>query len=117
MNVRFSKTLLGAAALVALTTAVLPGAASAGEAHNRVNRQQSRINRGVADGQLTQHEYNRDENRLDRINNSRKADLSKNGGHLTPGEKQNLNRRLNGDSHQIYFTKHNLNHQPGAKSI
>jgi hypothetical protein len=117
MNTLFSKTILSAAAVVALGAAMLPGAAQAGEVNNRVNRQQGRINQGVASGQLTGREYNHDENRLDRINASRQADLAKNGGHLTPGERYNLNRRLNGNSNQIYFTKHDLRHQPGAPTI
>jgi hypothetical protein len=112
MNVPFSKAVLGAAAVLALASSAMP--ASAGEVDNRVNRQQARINQGVKSGQLTQHEYNRDESRLDRINAARNRDLAKNDGHLTAGEKARLNGRLNGDSKQIYFTKHNLNHQPGA---
>jgi hypothetical protein len=117
MNFQFSKTVLGAGALLAFAVATLPLAASAGEVHNRVARQQGRINQGVADGQLTHREYNRDESRLDRINAQRDRDLAKNGGHLTGGEEVRLNHELNGNSRNIYFTKHNLSHQPGAPTI
>jgi hypothetical protein len=117
MNALFSKTVLSAASLIALGAAMLPGAASAGEVNNRVNRQQARINQGVASGQLTGREYNHDESRLDRINAAREHDLKMNGGHLTAAEHSRLNQRLNGDSRQIYFTKHNLSHQPGAPTI
>jgi hypothetical protein len=108
MNALFSKSILTAGALAAFALATAPLAASAGEVANRVGNQQARINQGVASGQLTLGEYDRDENHLDRINAQRVHDLKMNGGFLTPGEKWNLNRELNNNSNRIYFTKHNL---------
>jgi hypothetical protein len=114
VNPLFSKSILGAGAIAAFALAISPVAASAGEVHNRVNNQQARINQGVRDGQLTQGEYDRDENHLDRINAQRDRDLSKDGGHLTPGQSHQLNRELNNNSNRIYFTKHDRARQPGA---
>jgi hypothetical protein len=54
------------------------------------------------------------ENREAAINQSRRADLAANGGHLTPGESRNLNRRENSVSRQIYRDKHNDIAQPGV---
>jgi hypothetical protein len=117
MTAPFSKAVLASAAALSLGAALLPAGAFAGEVNNRVNRQQARIDQGVRSGQLTQREYDADENRLDRINAARERDLRANGGTLTPAERANLNHRLNGNSNQIYFTKHNLAHQPGARTI
>lgn len=117
MNALFSKSILPAGALAAFAVALFPLAASAGEVHNRVNNQQQRIDQGVASGQLTRGEYDRDENHLDRINAQRDRDLSKDGGHLTAGQYHQLNRELNNNSNRIYFTKHDLRHQPGAPTI
>jgi hypothetical protein len=114
VNAIISKSILTAGAFAAFAAATIPLAASAGEVHNRVNNQQARINQGVRSGQLTQGEYDRDENHLDRINAQRDRDLRQNGGHLTSGEHYQLNHELNRNSNRIYFTKHNLRTQPGA---
>ena len=109
----FSKFVLAASAAAVLATA-LPLTANAGEVQNRFNDQQHRINAGVADGQLTRGEYGRDESRLRNDERERNADLSRNGGHLTAGERTRLNRQLNRNSNGIYFTKQNRARQPGA---
>ncbi len=110
----FSKFLLATTAAAAVATAVLPSAAQAGQVQNRFNRQQNRINQGVRSGQLTQREYNRDESRLQRDERLRNGDLRRNDDHLTPQERANLNRRLNNNSRDIYYTKHNRADQPGV---
>lgn len=107
-----TKSLATLAAVGALAVAALP--ASAGEVSNRVENQQDRIQQGVASGQLTQGEYNRDENRLRSINHQRLNDLRRNDGHLTAAERAHLNRELNRNSNRIYFTKHNRADQPGV---
>jgi hypothetical protein len=81
---------------------------------NRLNRQQARINQGLRSGQLTHKEANRDQRHLNHIEANRNADLARNGGHLTAGEKQRLNTRLNQNSNRVYNTKHNAYTQPGA---
>jgi hypothetical protein len=104
----------GAFVFAALVIAALPLAASAGEVDNRIHNEQGRVNQGVASGQLTSHEYNNVETRLNRINATRRNDLKANGGTLTAAEKHNLNVRENHLSNSIYFDKHNRAHQPGA---
>ena len=106
-----------AAFIMMQSLGLLPVAASAGEVHNRVDRQQGRINQGVRSGQLTQREYVSDENHLDRINAQRNRDLRHDDGHLTAAQHNQLNRELNRNSERIYFTKHNRAHQPGAPTI
>ena len=114
MNAFFSKAILTASTAVLIGATMLPLAASAGEVHNRVGNQQARINQGVRDGQMTRGEYGRTESRLDRINAQRERDLRANGGTLTRGEHNQLNRELNRNSRSIYYDKHNVNRQPGA---
>lgn len=113
-TVLISKFVLVSAVATALCTSALPSIAQAGPVQNRFNRQQARINQGVRSGQLTQREYNSDETRLQRDEWARNRDLRRNDGHLTRQERANLNRRLNNNSRDIYFTKHNRADQPGV---
>ncbi len=107
-----TKSLLATALFAAIAA---PLAANAGEVQNRVNNQQARINQGVASGQLTQREYNSTEGHLQAIEAQRRHDLRKNDGRLTADEFRQLNREENRNSRRIYFDKHNLAHQPGAR--
>ena len=101
--------------LLAASLALLaPFAASAQEVRGRELHQQQRIGQGVASGQITSRGASNIENREARINASRRADLAANGGHLTPGERRNLNRRENAASAQIDRDKHNGIAQPGV---
>ncbi len=108
MNARISKTVLSLTGAAALALSLTPLAASAGEVYNRDQTQQQRIDQGVASGQLTRREYNRDESNLNRIEAQRNRDLRRDGGNLTPGQYVQLNRELNRNSRNIYFTKHNI---------
>lgn len=112
MNAIITKAIATVVAVGALAVTALP--ASAGQVSNRVENQHDRIQQGVASGQLTRGEYNRDENRLRAIDFQRRSDLRRNDGHLTAGEQAHLNRELNGNSNGIYFTKHNRRDQPGV---
>lgn len=107
-----SKVILTTAGAAALAISVLPGVAQAGRINNRLNHEQARINRGVQSGQLTRREYSADEARLERDENLRNRDLKSNGGKLTPSEREQLNNRLNRNSRDVYFTKHNRADQP-----
>ena len=100
--------------LVATSALLIPFAASAQEVRNRELHQQQRIGQGLESGQITANGASRLESREARINASRRADLAANGGHLTPGEYRNLNRRENAASSQIYRDKHNGIAQPGV---
>ncbi|GAC1408866.1 MAG: hypothetical protein NVSMB64_17520 [Candidatus Velthaea sp.] len=104
--------LLIVAAAAALGLA--PLVANAGEVHNRIVRQNQRINQGVKSGELTYAEYHRLDRSADRINAQRRADLRANGGRLTPAEAAQLNREQNRLSDRISFDKHNAAEQPGS---
>ena len=73
----------------------------------RRDNQQQRIANGVRSGQLSPSETARAEGREQNINRSVAADRAANGGKLTAQEKQNINKRQNGASKQIYNEKHN----------
>jgi hypothetical protein len=81
--------------------------ADPGPVQQRIDNQQQRINNGVATGALTNHEAAHDEATDARLQADRNRDLADHGGHLTPAERANLNRRLNHSSAHIYNTKHN----------
>ncbi|MEA2690502.1 MAG: hypothetical protein QOJ39_1153 [Candidatus Eremiobacteraeota bacterium] len=100
------KTLIAAALFASV---VAPLAANAGEVQNRLNREQHRINQGVRNGSLTYGEYNRLDRSEDRIAAQRRRDLR--DGHLSPAERARLNREENRLSDQIYFQKHDRQHQ------
>jgi len=97
------------------TLALAPLGANAGEVHNRVNRENARINQGVKSGELTYGEYHRLDGTADHINAQRLRDLRANGGTLTAAQKTQLNREQNRLSDRIYFDKHNAHEQAGSK--
>lgn len=82
------------------------------EVGQRRANQQARIAQGIRSGQMTAGEAARAEGRQQNINRSIAADRAANGGRLTPQERQNINRRQNGASRQIYRQKHNGARQP-----
>jgi hypothetical protein len=100
--------------LAAALAAAAPAAASAQEVRGRELNQQQRIGQGLSSGQITARGAANLENREAAINASRTADLTANGGRLTPGESRNLNLRENALSQQIYVDKHNGVAQPGV---
>ncbi len=75
--------------------------------NGRLNRQQNRINAGIADHQLSPRGQYRLEARDNRIQTQEDIDRANNGGHLTFGERNRLERRLNGSSRAIYRRRHN----------
>jgi hypothetical protein len=92
---------------------------SAQYGNNRVGQrrenQQDRIAQGIKSGQLTAGETAKLENQQRGINQLVKADRAANGGKLTPGEKQQINKEQNAASKNIYNKKHNANTQAGTK--
>jgi hypothetical protein len=78
----------------------------------RRDLQQQRIANGVRSGQLSPSETAKLENHEQNINKHIAADRSANGGKLTPQEKQNINKRQNNASKQIYNEKHNAKTAP-----
>ena len=77
------------------------------EVGQRRENQQDRIANGVASGQMSPSEAAKAENHEQNINRHVAADRAANGGKLTPQERQNINRRQNNASRQIYHEKHN----------
>jgi hypothetical protein len=77
------------------------------EVGQRRENQQDRIAQGIRSGQMTAGEAARTEGREQNINRSVAADRAANGGKLTQQERQNINRRQNSTSGQIYRQKHN----------
>lgn len=80
--------------------------AGAGVIHNRQERQQQRIARGVESGQLTARETARLEGREAHLNREIHDMRSANGGSLTPGERALVERQQNRLSRSIYRQKH-----------
>jgi hypothetical protein len=81
----------------------------------RRENQQDRIAQGIKSGQLTAGETAKLENQQKGINQQVKADRAANGGKLTTGEKQQVNKEHNAASKNIYNKKHNAKTQPQAQ--
>ena len=75
--------------------------------NQRLENQQDRIQAGVKDDQLTKGETTHLKADDAAIHAEEKVDRSANGGTLTQGERQQLNRQLNRNSKQIYRARHN----------
>ena len=101
-------------AVLTLSVAILPLAASAGEVGQRVSDEQGRINAGVRSGQITPGENAGLQRRLNAINRTRERDLTFHNGHLTRSETHRLNRDENRLSHRIVVDTHNVRRDPGA---
>jgi hypothetical protein len=84
------------------------------EVNARQGNQQSRINQGVRDGQLTPGETRNLQNRDSSINRQAQADRRANGGSLTPQERQQVNQRQNNVSNSIRNDTHNANNDRSA---
>jgi hypothetical protein len=76
-----------------------------GDISREIAMQQKRINRGVADGQLSPRESAVVQDNLDRIR--ARFERMKADGLLTPGELANLSGLLGRNSRMIYNKKHN----------
>jgi hypothetical protein len=73
----------------------------------RRENQQDRIANGIASGKLTAGQTARLEKGEAGINQQTRTDRALNGGHLTQGEKQQINKEQNKMSGKIYRAKHN----------
>jgi len=82
-----------------------------GEINQRKENQQDRISQGIRSGQLTPREASHLESREAHINRQEARDKAANGGHLTAGERAQINREQNRTSRAIYRDKHNGAHQ------
>ena len=72
----------------------------------RRENQQDRIANGIASGKLNAAQTSRLEKGEAAINQETRTDRSLNGGKLTQGEKQTINKQQNQASNEIYKAKH-----------
>lgn len=84
----------------------VPGHPRVNEVNNRLDNQQNRIDKGVANGTMTQKQAARDETHDANIARRESVDEAKHNGHLTKAEQKNLNRSENRNSGHIYKQKH-----------
>jgi hypothetical protein len=80
---------------------------NAATVNQRRENQQDRIAQGVKSGQLTAHETASLERKESGVNRQIRNDRRHDDGHLTNGEKVQVNREQNRLSHDIYRDKHN----------
>ena len=89
-----------------------PGHPRINEVQQRIDNQESRVDKGISDGQINAKKAAHDDAKLAREQKSLNQDEAKNGGHITKGEQNNLNKRLNKGSKQIYRQRHNGQNPP-----
>lgn len=111
------KTFTTLALATLLSTAALPGSASAldlfhpfhprvNQVNGRMNNEQRRINNSVATGKLNPWQANRLERGEQHIQRQENRDLLKHNGHLTWRDRMHLNRAENRQSQRINQAEH-----------
>ena len=104
-NFRFSLLALAATTALAcgsvMAQAAVPGHPRVNEVNKRVNIQQKRIDKGVAQGTITPAQAARDEKHDANIAQRASADEARHNGHLTKAETRRLNHAENRNSHHI----------------
>lgn len=91
--------LLGANAMA--QNATVPAHPRVNEVNNRINHQQSRTSKGIANGTITGKQAANDEQRDANIAQRASADEAKHNGHLTKREYRHLNRAESRNSRHI----------------
>lgn len=79
----------------------VPGHPRVNEVNRRVDNQQQRIDKGLANGTITPTQAARDETHDANIAQRASADEARHHGHLTPRETLRLNHAENRNSHHI----------------
>jgi hypothetical protein len=113
MNLIFTSIVASAmfaSPVLAQTAQPDPGHPRVNEVDDRLANQQNRINNGVANGQMTQGQANRDEKRDARVERQATRDEARHGGHLTKREQRHMNRELNHNSRNIHRQRHPVHH-------
>ncbi len=109
--------------LIAASLAVLPVSSALAQQTTPVQRhtinqrsanQQARINRGVADGQITPGGAAKADANQARINNRDARMRSRDNGHLTAADRHKLARQQDRTSRGIYDRNHNSVTDPGV---
>lgn len=80
----------------------------------RAANQQARINKGVADGQITPKGAAAADARQNKINSEKSSMRAADNGHLTAGDRHTLARQQNRASRNIYNRNHNAATDPGV---
>ncbi len=91
-----------AGAAFAQTPPADPGHPRVNEVERRIDRQQSRVDQGVSDGQINARQAARDDAKLGREQSSLNRDMAHDHGHITRAEQRRLNHRLNRGSRTIH---------------
>jgi hypothetical protein len=93
-----------ASAMAADTT--VPGHPRVNEVNQRIDNQQARTAKGLANGTITGKQAANDEKRDANIAQRESADEAKHNGHLTKAETRRLNRSENRNSRAIHRQRH-----------
>ncbi len=97
---------LPATLLLATLAVPLSAAATPPAVHSRVENQRDRINQGYHNGGISRQQHTQDINRLQSVRQQLQAQRQRNGGHLTPQEREHANQRLNRLGEHIYDQRH-----------
>ena len=84
----------------------VPGHPRVNEVSKRIDNQQARTAKGIANGTITGKQAARDERRDANIAQRESADEAKHNGHLTRAETRRLNRAENRNSRAIHRQRH-----------
>lgn len=95
------------AAAAALAAVLVPAAAQAQGVDERFQDQHQRIRQGVGSDQVTRGEQYRLNRRDAYIHHQEHVNRRFDNGHLTGGERRQLNHELNHSSRRVYQDKHN----------
>lgn len=104
------------AAFAQSTDTGVPGHPRVNEVDQRLQDQQTRIDNGVKDGQMTAGQTTRDETRDARVSQELSKDEAKNNGHITKAEQRRLNRQLNRNSADIHRQRKAVKPTPSGSS-
>jgi hypothetical protein len=90
----------------AMASTTVPGHPRVNEVSQRIDNQQARTAKGVANGTITHRQAANDARRETNIAQRESADEAKHNGHLTRGETRRLNRAENRNSRAIHRQRH-----------
>ncbi len=98
----FASTLLAGAGSAMAETTWAKNHPRRHEVNHRLANQNARIDRKVADGQMTRGQAAQLHHEDHQVRQEERAMASQNGGHITKQEQRTLNAQENGISHQIH---------------
>jgi hypothetical protein len=93
-------------ASAAASAGTVPGHPRVNEVSQRIDNQQARTAKGIANGTITGKQAANDERRDANIAQRESADEAKHNGHLTRAETRRLNRAENRNSRAIHRQRH-----------